>query len=74
MLVDFGQIRPQRKDGIYVIRTDGGLQVKRLQVEVAAGKLTILSDNKQYEPQRNVRPEDVAVVGRVIWLGRQIGS
>lgn len=74
VLVDFGQTRPQQKDGIYVIRTDGGLQVKRLQVEVAAQRLTILSDNKQYEPQRNVRPEDVAVVGRVIWLGRQIGS
>lgn len=74
VLVDFGQVRPQQKDGIYVIRTDGGLQVKRLQVEVAARQLTILSDNKQYEPQRNVRPEDIAVVGRVIWLGRQIGS
>ena len=74
VLVDFGQTRPQRQDGIYVIRTDGGLQVKRLQVEVAAGKLSILSDNKQYEPQRNVDPHDVAVVGRVIWLGRQIGS
>ena len=74
VLVDFGQTRPQRKDGIYVIRTDGGLQVKRLQVEVAVGRLSILSDNKQYDPQRGVRPEDVAVVGRVIWLGRQIGS
>jgi len=74
VLVDFGQTRPQRKDGIYVIRTDGGLQVKRLQVEIAAGRLAILSDNKQYEPQHGVRPDDVAVVGRVIWLGRQIGS
>ncbi len=74
VLVDFGQKRPQRKDGIYVIRTDGGLQVKRLQVEVAEGTLSILSDNKQYDPQRGVGPNDVAVVGRVIWLGRQIGS
>ena len=74
VLVDFGQTRPQRKDGIYVIRTDGALQVKRLQVEVAAGRLSILSDNKQYEPQHGVRPDDITVVGRVIWLGRQIGS
>ena len=74
VLVDFGQKRPQRKDGIYVIRTDGGLQIKRLQVEVAEGKLSILSDNKQYDAQRSVSPNDVAVVGRVIWLGRQIGS
>lgn len=74
VLVDFGQRRPQRKDGIYVIRTDGGLQVKRLQVELASGHLSILSDNKVYESQHGVRPEDLAVVGRVIWLGRQVGS
>ena len=74
VLVDFGQKRPQRKDGIYVIRTDGGLQVKRLQVEIAANKISILSDNKAYDTQRSVDPADIAVVGRVIWLGRQIGS
>jgi len=74
VLVDFGQKRPQRKDGIYVIRTDGGLQVKRLQFELASASLAILSDNKAYEPQHGVKPDDLAVVGRVIWLGRQIGS
>lgn len=74
VLVDCAQNRPQRTDGLYVIRTDGGLQVKRLQVEVVQGRLTILSDNKAYEVQRGVRPEDVTVVGRVIWLGRQLGS
>jgi phage repressor protein C with HTH and peptisase S24 domain len=74
VLVDFGQTRPQRQDGIYVIRTDGGLQVKRLQVEVATTRVTILSDNERYQPQVGVRPSDLTVVGRVIWLGRQIGS
>jgi phage repressor protein C with HTH and peptisase S24 domain len=74
VLVDFGQKRPQRKDGIYVIRTDGGLQVKRLQIDLASGRLVVLSDNKAYEAQHGIRPEDLAVVGRVIWLGRQIGS
>ena len=74
VLVDCAQKRPQRTDGIYVIRTDGALQVKRLQVEVVQGLLTILSDNKAYEVQRGVRPDDVTVVGRVIWLGRALGS
>lgn len=74
VLVDFGQKRPQRKDGIYVIRTDGGLQVKRLQVDLASRHLVVLSDNKAYEAQHGIRPENLAVVGRVIWLGRQIGS
>ncbi len=74
VLIDFGQRRPQRKDGIYVIRTDGGLQVKRLQVEVATRRLAILSDNQHYEAQHGVNPDDITVVGRAIWLGRQIGS
>lgn len=74
VLVDFRQNRPTRKDGIYVIRTDGGLQVKRLQVELGRNRITVLSDNPAYEAQRHLTPEDIQVLGRVIWLGRQIGS
>ncbi len=73
VLVDFRQNRPSRKDGIYVIRTDGGLQVKRLQVELGRNQITVLSDNPAYEAQRHLSPEDIHVLGRVIWLGRQIG-
>lgn len=74
VLVDFRQNRPTRKDGIYVIRTDGGLQVKRLQAELGRNLITVLSDNAAYEAQRHLTPEDIHVLGRVIWLGRQIGS
>jgi transcriptional regulator with XRE-family HTH domain len=74
VLVDFRQNRPTRKDGIYVIRTDGGLQVKRLQVELGRNQITVLSDNPAYEAQRHLTAEDIQVLGRVIWLGRQIGS
>lgn len=74
VLVDMGQRRPQQKDGIYVIRSDGGLQVKRLQVELGRNQITVLSDNPAYEAQRHLTPEDIQVLGRVIWLGRQVGS
>lgn len=73
VLVDSSQNRPQQQDGVYVIRTEGGLQVKRLQAEVAGGLVTMLSDNKAYEPQRHLKPEDIQVVGRVIWLARHSG-
>jgi phage repressor protein C with HTH and peptisase S24 domain len=73
VLVDSSQNRPQQQDGVYVIRTEGGLQVKRLQAEVSGGLVTMLSDNKAYEPQRHLKPEDVHVLGRVIWLGRHSG-
>jgi len=75
VLVDFRQNQPGDKDGIYVIRTGNGLQVKRVQVELGRPpRLTVLSDNPAYQPQRHLSAEDVQVIGRVIWLGRQVGT
>jgi hypothetical protein len=75
VLVDFRQNHPGDKDGIYVIRTGQGLQVKRVQVELGRPpRISVLSDNPAYQPQRNLSPEDVHVIGRVIWLGRQVGT
>jgi phage repressor protein C with HTH and peptisase S24 domain/DNA-binding XRE family transcriptional regulator len=75
VLIDFRQNHPADKDGIYVIRTGNGLQVKRVQVELGRPpKIAVLSDNPVYQPQRNLKPDDIHVVGRVIWLGRQVGA
>jgi phage repressor protein C with HTH and peptisase S24 domain len=74
VLIDFRQNQPGDKDGIYVIRTGNGLQVKRVQVELGKRLITVLSDNAAYAPQRHLDPEDIHVIGRVIWLGRQVGA
>ena len=74
VLIDFRQNQPGDKDGIYVIRTGNGLQVKRVQVELGKGLITVRSDNPAYAPQPNLNPDDIHVIGRVIWLGRQIGA
>ena len=74
VLIDFRQNQPGDKDGIYVIRTGNGLQVKRVQVELGKRLVTVLSDNAAYAPQRHLNPEDIHVIGRVIWLGRQVGA
>jgi phage repressor protein C with HTH and peptisase S24 domain len=74
VLVDLSQTRPGRKDGIYVLRTDGGLQVKRVTVHPTTARFTIISDNKEHYPTfSDLPPAGIAVVGRVIWLGRPIG-
>ena len=74
VLIDTSQNRPGRRDGIYVIRTDGGLQVKRVAAHPITGRITIISDNREHYPTfADLRPEEVAVIGRVLWLGRQIG-
>lgn len=71
-LVDLTQRKPSRKDGLYVIRSDGGLQVKRVSAHPSTGKLAVRSDNPAYESYANVDPASVAILGRVIWIGRRV--
>ncbi len=65
ILIDLTQTRPTR-EGIYGIRHDHSLMVKRLSVNLADKTLTIASDNKQYETLRGVNPNDITILGRVI--------
>ncbi len=70
MLVDENDRRPGSRGFIYVIRLDGALVVKR--VNVKAGDVVIASDNPDY-PLIAPRPaNEVDVIGRVIWLSRSL--
>jgi phage repressor protein C with HTH and peptisase S24 domain len=54
-----------RQDGIYLLRHDGGLEVKRIQRR-PDGKLLVRSDNPKYE---SMIVASVKIIGRVIWIG-----
>lgn len=54
-----------RQDGIYLLRHDGGLAVKRIQRR-PDGKLLVRSDNPKYEA---MVVSNVKIIGRVIWIG-----
>jgi phage repressor protein C with HTH and peptisase S24 domain len=71
VLVDFTQRRP-RRDGIFVIRYDDAVQVKRVSIHPVSKRLTVQSDNRDYPSYADLGPDDVDIVGRVIWLGRQV--
>jgi phage repressor protein C with HTH and peptisase S24 domain len=74
VLVDMGQQRPGQQDGIYVIRTEGGLQVKRVATNPTNGRISVISDNRALYPAfPDLPPDAIHVIGRVIWLGRQVG-
>lgn len=60
------------RDGIYVLRVDDALHVKRLSVHPATKRLTIASDNPAYPSWSDCDPEQVKIIGRVVWIGRQI--
>lgn len=74
VLLDIGQRRPTAREGIYVLRVDGGLQVKRVTAHPTLGTLFIRSDNPAYAAFDGIPSDDVDVLGRVIWLSRQVGS
>src|SRR5260221_3256737 len=60
------------QDGIYVLRRDDTLTVKRIAVHPGSRKLTISSDNSAYPTWPECDPADVEVIGRVVWAGRKI--
>lgn len=65
---------PERlRDGIYVMRLDGVLMVKRIAVGPQHGRFSVLSDNVHYPDWPDIDPTLVAIVGRVVWTGRRLG-
>jgi len=71
-LVDPGQNNP-RREGLYVIRIDDMLQVKRVSMHPVTKLLTVKSDNPAYRTYDNIQPDDISIVGRVVWIGRSLG-
>jgi hypothetical protein len=71
ILVDTGDTADRLRDGIYVLRIDDAVNVKR--IAMAPGKrFTIMSDNPAYPPMTHWQPDQVTVVGRVVWVGRRV--
>lgn len=73
ILVDQGDGALRLRDGIYVLRLDDALMVKRLGVNPAARRLSIRSDNPAYPDWEDCDPATVTIIGRVIWVGRRMG-
>lgn len=70
-LVDLTITTPSR-DGLYILRRDDDLQVKRVAVNPSSGKIDIISDNAAYPTWQAQEPSEIAFVGRVIWIGRRV--
>lgn len=59
-------------DGIYVLRRDDTLMVKRITVSPSGTSLTVASDNKSYATWTNCSRGEIDLVGRVVWAGRRV--
>ena len=72
ILVDPDDAASRLRDGIYVLRVDGTLLVKRLLIHPIGRRVTIQSDNPAYADLPDCALDEIDCVGRVIWTGRKV--
>ena len=72
ILVDLADSGERLRDGIYVLRVDGALLVKRLAIHPVGRRVTVQSDNPAYSDLPDCGLDEIECIGRVIWAGRRI--
>lgn len=71
VLIDGNRNYVDLHGGIYAIFVLDSIMIKRIQLIFTEKKLKIISDNPKYEPII-VSPDEISVIGKVIWIGREI--
>lgn len=72
IMVDHEDDAERLRDGVYVLRLDGVLMVKRVAMGPRRDRFSILSDNPHYPNWTDIDPGFVVIVGRVVWTGRRL--
>ncbi|HVU29897.1 MAG TPA: S24 family peptidase [Sphingomicrobium sp.] len=72
ILVDLGDSIERLRDGIYVLRIDDAVVVKRLALNPTGRRATVQSDNPAYPDWPDCSLDDIKPIGRVIWAGRRV--
>lgn len=72
ILVDLGDAADRLRDGIYVLRIDDAVVVKRIALNPLGRLVTVQSDNAAYPDWPDCSLDHINCIGRVIWSGRRI--
>lgn len=72
IMVDHSAARRRLVDGIYVLRREDTLLVKRITMNPTNGTLTVASDNASFTTWPEVKPDDLEIIGRVVWAARRV--
>jgi len=72
IMVDGADTAARLRDGIYVLRMEDALMVKRVARLPSAGRISVKSDNALYPSWPDLAAEAVMLVGRVVWAGRRV--
>jgi len=72
ILIDTSDCGQALRDGIYVLRIEDSLHVKRLAVHPLGRAVTVQSDNPAYPDWPDCKLDTIHCIGRVIWAGRRV--
>jgi hypothetical protein len=72
IMVNRADAADRLRDGIYVLRLDDALMVKRLALNPVTRLITIRSDNPAYPSWPDCQLQQINVIGRVVWAGRKL--
>src|ERR1044072_3669188 len=72
IMVDHKDGADRLRDGVYVLRLDGVLMVKRIALGPRRRRFSIRSDNRHYPDWVDIDPALVTIMGRVVWSGRRL--
>lgn len=72
ILVNSGDGSDRLRDGIYVLRRDDMLLVKRVGLGPSSRRIAIKSDNGSYPDWPDCDVKDIDIIGRVVWAGRRL--
>src|SRR5437868_9274177 len=72
ILVDLGDATGRLRDGIYVLRVDDAVVVKRIALHPMGRRVTVQSDNPAYPDWPDFSIDEINCIGRVIWAGRKV--
>ncbi|MEO0410225.1 MAG: S24 family peptidase [Pseudomonadota bacterium] len=71
VLIDRQQTDVSR-DGIYVLRVDDAIQIKRLLVHPGTKQIRIKSDNPIFDQWPECPADSLHILGRAVWVGRRL--
>lgn len=72
IMIDLGDAQSRLRDGIYVLRMDGALNVKRIAIEPKGRLISVTSDNTSYPSWHGLDRRSIAVVGRMRCIIRKV--
>lgn len=72
IMVDRSDGAERLRDGIYVLRLDDALMVKRVAMTLRRDRFSVRSDNPAYPDWDDIDPASVEIVGRVVWTARRL--